>query len=77
MYRDADNNRFKEYVGGDRASKTQWHSDIVSLIAISHKSLSDLPKDVREAAPWHDYLLHLGPAAQRRRHAFLVTSRSV
>ncbi|THH18240.1 hypothetical protein EW146_g2714 [Bondarzewia mesenterica] len=28
VYRDADNNRFKEYVGGDRANLTSWHSDI-------------------------------------------------
>ncbi|KAF7970686.1 hypothetical protein HWV62_23288 [Athelia sp. TMB] len=28
VYRDGDNNRFKEYLGGDRANKTSWHSDV-------------------------------------------------
>jgi len=28
VYRDGDNNRFKEYIGGDRANRTSWHSDI-------------------------------------------------
>jgi len=28
VYRDGDNNRFKEYFGGDRASNVQWHSDV-------------------------------------------------
>ncbi|KAI0060154.1 alpha-ketoglutarate-dependent taurine dioxygenase [Artomyces pyxidatus] len=28
VYRDADNDRFREYVGGDRANLTSWHSDV-------------------------------------------------
>jgi len=28
VYRDANNNRFREYRGGNRASKTSWHSDV-------------------------------------------------
>ncbi|KII83896.1 hypothetical protein PLICRDRAFT_179930 [Plicaturopsis crispa FD-325 SS-3] len=28
VYRDAQNDRFKEYIGGDRANRTSWHSDV-------------------------------------------------
>ncbi|KAF7973630.1 hypothetical protein HWV62_14820 [Athelia sp. TMB] len=28
VYRDGDHRRFKEYLGGDRANKTSWHSDV-------------------------------------------------
>ncbi|TFY66777.1 hypothetical protein EVG20_g4313 [Dentipellis fragilis] len=28
VYRDANHNRFKEYLGGDRANHTSWHSDV-------------------------------------------------
>ncbi|KAI0706213.1 alpha-ketoglutarate catabolism dioxygenase [Cytidiella melzeri] len=28
VYRDADHQRFREYRGGNRASKTSWHSDV-------------------------------------------------
>lgn len=37
MYRDKDHNRFKEYRGGNRANKTSWHSDVVS---IPHSSIT-------------------------------------
>jgi hypothetical protein len=32
VYRDTENDRFKEYFGGDRINKTSWHSDVVSFI---------------------------------------------
>ncbi|KAJ7708208.1 hypothetical protein B0H17DRAFT_971739 [Mycena rosella] len=28
VYRDAENDRFREYIGEDRANKTSWHSDV-------------------------------------------------
>ncbi|KAI0270691.1 alpha-ketoglutarate catabolism dioxygenase [Gloeopeniophorella convolvens] len=28
VYRDANNDRFREYIGGDRANLTSWHSDV-------------------------------------------------
>ncbi|KIJ55733.1 hypothetical protein M422DRAFT_41635 [Sphaerobolus stellatus SS14] len=28
VYRDKDNNRFREYLGGNRLSRTSWHSDV-------------------------------------------------
>ncbi|KAJ7147577.1 hypothetical protein C8R43DRAFT_536895 [Mycena crocata] len=28
VYRDADNDRFREYLGDDRANRTSWHSDV-------------------------------------------------
>jgi len=28
VYRDSENDRFREYVGGNRVSRTSWHSDI-------------------------------------------------
>ena len=39
VYRDGSDNRFREYNGINRVSKTSWHSDIVSqsLILIPHK----------------------------------------
>ncbi|KAJ3487019.1 hypothetical protein NLI96_g3817 [Meripilus lineatus] len=28
VYRDAENDRFREYIGGNRVSRTSWHSDV-------------------------------------------------
>ena len=31
VYRDSEQNRFEEYLGGDKINRTSWHSDVVSL----------------------------------------------
>lgn len=31
VYRDAENDRFREYIGGNRVGRTSWHSDVVCI----------------------------------------------
>ena len=58
VYRDANFNRFKEYFGGNRISKTSWHSDVVrEHVPFNFAHGADDDTVLRAAATRHDILL--------------------
>lgn len=35
VYRDAEHDLFREYIGGNRVGLTSWHSDVVRTLPVS------------------------------------------